>query len=163
VRFDAVVDGHKLRAEVRRTDGGYVVTLDGTTIGVDLLETGDHFLSLLVEGRSYEVGVEKRDGKYRVHLPDGSVTVDLSEASRDGAARPRGPRGPERLVAPMPGRVVRVLAGEGDEVSPGQGLVVIEAMKMENELKSPRQGRVREIAVHEGQAVESGALLVVVG
>jgi hypothetical protein len=91
VRFDAVVDGHKLRAEVRRTDGGYVVTLDGTTIGVDLLETGDHFLSLLVEGRSYEVGVEKRDGKYRVHLPDGSVTVDLSEASREGAARPRGP------------------------------------------------------------------------
>jgi biotin carboxyl carrier protein len=63
----------------------------------------------------------------------------------------------------MPGRVVRVLVGEGDEVAPGQGLVVIEAMKMENELKSPRPGRVREVAVGEGQAVEAGALLVVVG
>jgi len=58
--------------------------------------------------------------------------------------------------------VVRVIAEEGREVGPGEGLVVIEAMKMENELKAPRKGRVREVAVREGQAVEAGALLVVV-
>jgi biotin carboxyl carrier protein len=162
VRFDAVIGERRLRAEVRRTDGGYAVTLDGNTLDVDFLETGDHFASLLVEGRSYEVGVEGRDGRYRIHLPDGAVMVGLAEPSRDGGARPRRSHGPQRLTAPMPGRVVRVLAGEGDEVGAGQGLVVIEAMKMENELKSPRQGRLREVAVCEGQAVEAGALLVVV-
>jgi biotin carboxyl carrier protein len=148
---------------VRRTDGGYTVCLDGNTFEVDFLETGDRFASLLVDGRSYEVGLEARNGQYRIHLPDGAVTVELGEASRDGGARPRRPDGPERLTAPMPGRVVRVMVEEGEDVDSGQGLVVIEAMKMENELKSPRQGRVREIAVREGQAVEAGALLVVVG
>jgi biotin carboxyl carrier protein len=63
----------------------------------------------------------------------------------------------------MPGRVVRVLEAPGAEVAAGQGLVVIEAMKMENELKSPRAGRVLEVAVREGQAVEAGALLALVG
>jgi biotin carboxyl carrier protein len=63
----------------------------------------------------------------------------------------------------MPGRVVRVLRAPGAEVAAGEGLVVIEAMKMENELRSPRAGRVQEVAVREGQAVEAGALLMVVG
>jgi biotin carboxyl carrier protein len=163
VRLDVVVGERKLRAEVRRTDVGYAITLDGSTLDVDFLETGDRFASLLVEGRSYEMGVEGRDGQYRIHLPNGTLTVGLAEASRDGAARPPRSRGPEGLTAPMPGRVVRVLVAEGDDVGAGQGLVVIEAMKMENELRSPRQGRVREVAVREGQAVEAGALLVVVG
>jgi len=63
----------------------------------------------------------------------------------------------------MPGRVVRVIVPEGTPVEAGQGLVVVEAMKMENELRAPRQGRILQIAVREGQAVEAGALLVVVG
>jgi biotin carboxyl carrier protein len=63
----------------------------------------------------------------------------------------------------MPGRVVRVLAAAGDDVAAGQGLVVIEAMKMENEIRAPRAGRVLELGVREGQAVEAGALLAVVG
>jgi biotin carboxyl carrier protein len=163
VRFEAVVGERRLRAEVRRIDGGYAVTLDGVTLDVDFLETGDDFASLLVEGRSYEVGVETRDGQYRIHLPEGAITVGVGEASRDGGVQPRRSHGPERLTAPMPGRVVRILVGEGEEVGAGQGLVVVEAMKMENELKSPRQGRVREVVVGEGQAVEAGALLVVVG
>jgi biotin carboxyl carrier protein len=63
----------------------------------------------------------------------------------------------------MPGRVVRLLVASGADVAAGQGVVVIEAMKMENELRSPRAGRVRELPVREGQAVEAGALLAVVG
>ena len=68
-----------------------------------------------------------------------------------------------RVTAPMPGRVVRVLSAPGADVAAGQGLVVIEAMKMENELRAPRAGRVQELPVREGQAVEAGALLAVVG
>ncbi|MBI3932606.1 MAG: acetyl-CoA carboxylase biotin carboxyl carrier protein subunit [Acidobacteria bacterium] len=62
----------------------------------------------------------------------------------------------------MPGKIVRVLVGAGDEVGAGQGLVVMEAMKMENELRAPRAGRVRELPVREGQTVETGALLALV-
>lgn len=162
MRFDATADGRTLRVEVRGRDGRYTVTLDGRPLEVDLVETGRHFASLLVEGRSHEVGLEKLPGGYRVHFADDTVVVDLMDAAR-GAPLPAGrAEGPFRLTAPMPGRVVRVLARADEDVAAGQGLVVIEAMKMENELRTPRPGRVREIAVREGQAVETGALLAVV-
>jgi biotin carboxyl carrier protein len=70
--------------------------------------------------------------------------------------------GRQQVLAPMPGRVLRVLVQPGDEVQARQGLVVIEAMKMENELMSPKAGRVAEVAVAEGASVEAGRLLVVV-
>jgi len=162
VRLDASVDGHTIRVEVRRRDGGYTVTLDGEALDIDLVETGDHFANLIVDGHSHEIGLETWADGYRVHLPDDTVTVALTEAARGGTRPPRRPVGPTRLTAPMPGRVVRVLAEKGRNVEPGDGLVVIEAMKMENELKAPRKGRVDEVAVREGQAVEAGALLLIV-
>jgi biotin carboxyl carrier protein len=162
VRLDASVDGRTIRVEVRPTEDGYTVTLDGKTRKVDLVETGDHFAILIVDGTSHEVGVEKRGNGYRVHLPDDTVTVALGDPAAGAVSRARRPQGPTRLTAPMPGRVVRVLAEKGSEVEPGQGLVVIEAMKMENELKAPRKGRVDEVAVREGQVVEAGALLLIV-
>ena len=162
MRLDASVDGHTIRVEVRPKDGGYTVTLDDEVLDIDLVETGDHFASLIVDGHSHEIGLEKRTDGYRVHLPDDTITVTLTEAARGAPRRPPRPAGPTRLTAPMPGRVVRVLAEKGRDVEPGDGLVVIEAMKMENELKAPRKGRVDEVAVREGQAVEAGALLLVV-
>jgi biotin carboxyl carrier protein len=90
------------------------------------------------------------------------VEVALREAAAAGALAPRaGTGGPFRLTAPMPGRVVKVLVEAGDTVAEGQGLVVMEAMKMENELRAPRAGRVKELPARERQAVEMGALLVV--
>jgi biotin carboxyl carrier protein len=162
VRLDASVDGRTIRVEVRPTDAGYTVTLDGKALEVDFVATGDHFVSLIVDGGSHEVGLERRPDGYRVHLPDDTITVALADSAVAAAGPPRQPTGPTRLTAPMPGRVVRVLTEKGRDVEPGQGLVVIEAMKMENELKAPRKGRVDEVAVHEGQAVEAGALLLVV-
>ena len=78
------------------------------------------------------------------------------------AAPPARVSGPARIVAPMPGRLVRVLVSTGQDVQAGQGLVVVEAMKMENEIRAPRSGRVKDVPAREGQAVEAGALLVVV-
>ena len=160
--FDATVDGRTLRVDVRGKDGRYTVTIDGKPLEVDLFDGGRDFVSLLIAGRSHEAGLERHASGFTVVLADDVVAVDLAEAARgEGPAHKRLASGPARVMAPMPGRVLRVQVSPGDDVPAGQGLVVVEAMKMENELKAPRAGRVLEVAVREGQAVETGALLVV--
>ena len=159
--FDATVDGRPVRVEVRRGEDAYKVTVDGRVLTVDVQETSRDFLSLLVEGRSYEAGLEKRAGGYRVLLPGHAVEVELSEAAR-GAVAVRKPKGgPLRVSAPMPGKIVRVAVEPGQAVAAGEPLLVMEAMKMENEIRAPREGTVKEIAVRAGQAVETGAVLAV--
>ena len=158
--FEATADGRTIRVEVRGQDGRYTVVLDGRPLEVDARETGRHFLRVLRGGRSYEAGIEKRPGGYTVVLTDDVVAVDIMDATR--ASPPARVSGPARIVAPMPGRLVRVLVSPGQEVQAGQGLVVVEAMKMENEIRTPRSGRVKAVPAREGQAVEAGALLVVV-
>jgi len=161
--FDATVEGRTIRVEVRGGDGRYSLSLDASPLEVDFVPSGSHFASLLVDGESHEVGVEKREDGYTVVFPGESLTVELAAAARGASALARHAPGPARLVAPMPGRVVRVLEAPGADVVAGQALFVIEAMKMENELKAPRAGRLLEVAAREGQAVETGALLAVVG
>jgi biotin carboxyl carrier protein len=162
VIFEAAAGGRVVRVEVKGRDGRYTVTLDGRPMEVDVHAAPGGFLSLLVAGRSHDVGVERRDGQWRVSLREGVIEVALTETGRAAMVKHRkASAGPQRVSAPMPGKVVRVLAEAGVEVRAGQGLVVMEAMKMENEIRAPRDGRVKEIAVREQQAVESGALLAV--
>ena len=101
--FDATVDGRTLRVEVRGKDGRYVVLLDGTPLEVDLQETGRHFVSLLIGGKSYEAGLQKRPGGYNVVLADDVVSVDLAEAiagrRRLPARKARGPAAGHRAHA----------------------------------------------------------------
>jgi biotin carboxyl carrier protein len=161
--YDATVEGKTIRVEVRGKEGRYTVSLDGRLLEIDLHEAGRDFLSLLVDGKSYEVGLEKRPHGYSVVLENDVLAVDLADAARGAVATVRkAAAGPIRIAAPMPGKLVRVLVTPGQEVAGGQGLVVVEAMKMENELRAPRSGRVKEVPVREGQAVETGALLVLV-
>lgn len=158
--FDARLNGQVVRVEVKDREGRFAVTLDGRPLEAELEQTGE-FSSLLVDGQSYELGLEERPGGYRVLLPGRTLEVDLADAATgtDSLARPSG--GPARVTAPMPGKLLRVLVEAGQEVEPGQGLLVMEAMKMENELRAPRAGRVEVVAAREGQAVETGALLLV--
>jgi len=162
VLFDATVEGRVLRVEVTGQDGTYSVQLDGRTLTVDW-HAGADFSSLIVDGRSLEVGLLPREAGYTVLLADETFDVELAEGGlAEASARDPASGGPLRFNAPMPGKIVRVLIEAGQEVSAGQGLIVMEAMKMENELRSPRAGRVRELSVREGQAVETGTLLLVV-
>jgi biotin carboxyl carrier protein len=162
VIFDAVVEGRELRVEVKRVNGRFAVTLAGRPLEIDFVPADRHFASVLVEGRSYDVALEPKDGGYAVHLRDDRLFVQLQDASRaPRAASNRTDHGPARVLAPMPGKIVRVLVDVGQAVENGQGLLVMEAMKMENELRAARAGRVREVKVAERQAVETGALLVV--
>ena len=134
------------------------------TLDVDVRWT-DLGLCLVDEatGRVVDVAVTERGaGEWLLQFPSGNVTtiVDGRLGRRGGDSA--GPSGAQYLTAPMPGRVVRVLVQPGDEVTARQGLVVIEAMKMENELTATRAGRVREVTVAAGAAVEAGRLLVVI-
>jgi biotin carboxyl carrier protein len=159
--YDATVDGRSVRAEVRAgADGRYMVRLDGRPVEVDVRDAGPHAMSLIVDGHAHELMIERREGGYRVVLRGQVLDVSLVEGTRGAVAPRRTAGGPARVQAPMPGKLVRVLVRAGQDVGAGQGLVVMEAMKMENEIRAPRAGRVKEAPVREGQAVETGALLV---
>ncbi|HSD28142.1 MAG TPA: biotin/lipoyl-containing protein [Vicinamibacteria bacterium] len=163
MRFDAEIGGRTLRLSVGARDGGYAVDLDGRQLHVEAVFEGP-FLSLCIDGQRHELGMVRRGDAFAVTSPTGVLEVQLCEAARysDLGAR-RSPAGPARVSAPMPGKVVRVLVGAGQAVEAGDGLVVVEAMKMENELRAPRAGVVLDLPAREGQPVESGALLAVVG
>jgi biotin carboxyl carrier protein len=171
-----IVIGDRVRKVSVTQQGALLhVILDGRTHLVDARRVGNGVLSLLVQSngdarpvRSIEAAILARNGNgdLDVHVSGRTVPVQVREpssrASRTAASGGKPGSGPQRVIAPMPGKIVRVLVKAGDEVKPRQGLVVVEAMKMENELRAAREGRVREVSVVEGQSVEAGAVLVVV-
>ncbi len=172
--YDVEVGGRLRKVALQRKGDRFTVTIDGRAHVVDVKRPDARTLSLLVpdEGsgqvRSWDVGIgEGTDGQLAVHVSGVRVPVRVTP-SRGAWGRRRADgagaslAGPARVVAPMPGRIVRLLVVAGDEVSAGQGLIVVEAMKMENELRSPKEGRVREVRAAEGASVEAGAVLVVV-
>jgi biotin carboxyl carrier protein len=107
-----------------------------------------------VEGRAPELGVTLDNITAQVKISD----ARLRSLARSGGKTAR--RGPQAVASPMPGKVVRLLVRVGDEITAGQGVAVVEAMKMENELKAPRDGKVVEVRAKEGQTVESSETLV---
>jgi biotin carboxyl carrier protein len=163
--------GGRFRVAVR-TGGGADLQVGPTVangapdevLDLDVRPT-DLGLSLIdrVTGRVVDVAVTERPaGQWLLQFPAGSITAIVDgrlSGTRGGAA---GTAGAQRVTAPMPGRIVRVLVQPGDEVTARQGLMVIEAMKMENELTAVRGGRIREVTVAPGAAVEAGRLLVVI-
>ena len=146
--------------------GRYLVRLGPQTIEVDLRAAGNGVYSLLVGGRSYEVDVLPgeegvtvlvRGEPYHIQVQD-ERTARLRAAGAKGG-RPAGKR---MVTSPMPGKVIKHLVKVGDAVAAGQGVIVVEAMKMENELKAPAPGTVREIRAPEGAVVQGGAPLVII-
>jgi biotin carboxyl carrier protein len=175
MRYEVEVGGRLRQVSVVRTGDGFAITLDGQTRRVDAVRIDAHTLSLVVDGvwpdatasgqHSYEVTVTPDPaGALSVRVGAESVGVTLNGRRRWGRkdeARTGG-SGPQRLSAPMPGKVVRVLVKPGDVVQARQPVVVVEAMKMENELRAGRDGTVAEVHAREGSSVEAGALLLVI-
>lgn len=162
MRYFVHVGGRRMEVEV---DGG-VLRVDGATLEVDLAEgRGTTVRSARVGGRSLRV-VPARNGRGEWTLVVEGVTYRAEvldpgeEAVREAAAESRADSGPSPLCAPMPGLVVRVEVEPGDLVEEGQGVVIIEAMKMENELKAPAPARVAAVRVGEGTTVERDQMLV---
>lgn len=143
----------------------YRVAVDGNEFLVDGKKTGLTNYSLIVDNRSFEVDVDITEDEYRVLVDGRSYRVELVDERRvrlGGLQSGIQLQGRQRVSVPMPGKVIEVLVGEGDRVEKGQGLVIVEAMKMENEVRSPIAGEVKQVRVKAGDALEAGALLMVV-
>jgi biotin carboxyl carrier protein len=163
VKFKARAGEREHELHIERRDGSFVVDVDGIEHLVDARKLEADFYSILVADRSYEVSVEANGNEYRVRHGAAVVVVSLADPSRGAREELRGTKdGPEVVTSVMPGKVVRILVAEGETVRPEQGLLVVEAMKMENEIAAPRGGTIRSIEVREGQPVESGARLIVI-
>jgi biotin carboxyl carrier protein len=141
---------------------------DGEKLIADGEEISPGVYSILIDGRSYEAHVSKRPGDADGYSSPYVVAVGLRhylvEIRDPRRWRREGPgvqtKGPQEIVAPMPGRIVKVLVSENQDVVRDQGLVVIEAMKMQNEIRAPRAGRVERIYAEEATGVEAGARLL---
>lgn len=151
--IDAVREGSRMR-----------VTIDGRTIEADAVEVAECTYSVVIGGRSFEVRVEPRAGGLHVHAGPREYSIVIADP-RAWRGRHGGgleAEGRQEIVAPMPGKIVRVLVEQGAAVEAGQGLLVVEAMKMQNEIRSPKKGTLERLLVKEGQAVNSGEALGVV-
>ena len=164
MRLHVEVGGRVRAVTIARREHSIVATLDDTQMELDVvaLGRGRYSLRAIATGRQHDVRVTA-SGAHAFDVAVDGITLTAirrpgAQVARRGAADGDGPA---RLVAPMPGKVVRVLVAPGDEVVARQGLVVVEAMKMENELRAGRAGRVSQVLISEGTSVEAGALLVV--
>jgi len=164
--YEVVVGNSIFRVELIRGEKSWRCRLSEPSgpareLEIDAHAAANDTLSLLIAGRSYEI---RRDaGSGEVILQGERFPVEVRDLRSLRSRRAgREERGPKKLVAPMPGKIVRVLVEEKGEVEAGQGIVVVEAMKMQNELKSPKKGIVTKLLVSEGAAVNAGDALAVI-
>jgi biotin carboxyl carrier protein len=162
--YDVIVDGKAHRLELEKVDAGWKCRLDGQEVHVDAVLPRRDVLSLLVDGHAHEVKREQTATDLHLWVGRTRFAVEIRD-SRSLRARKGGvqdEKGPRRIIANMPGRIVRLLVGEQAQVEAGQGIVVVEAMKMQNEIKSPKKGIVKKITTAAGAAVNAGDVLAIV-
>jgi biotin carboxyl carrier protein len=165
VIFDIELGGKKHRIEAAQSGEREKWSIDGREVAADVVEIAPGVFSLLIDGQSIEVRVEKFAGKLRVAV----VGREYEAAVRDPREWKRGgggaaeAEGRAQIMAPMPGKVIRLLVAGGDTIEAGQGIVVVEAMKMQNEIRSTKSGKVEKLAVAEGQTVNAGDLVAIIG
>lgn len=164
--FIAKLGGESCRVEIEEMDKSlYRVSVDGNDLVVDAKKTGLSSYSLIIDNRSFEVDVDVSEDEYRVLVDGRSYHIHLIDERRirlGGLQTGIQLQGRQNVAVPMPGKVIAVLVSEGDRVEKGQGLVIVEAMKMENEVRSPISGEVKEVRAKAGETLEAGAVLVVV-
>lgn len=148
------------RVKVRRDGDGYEVSIGGRTYHVDAEAARAGLHSLRIDGAQHEVAVHRQDeDTWWVSTAHGAGPVEVADPLTHLAAQTRGGEGGRRrhtIKAYMPGRVVTLLVQEGQEVTTGQGVLVLEAMKMENEIRAEHDGTVTKVHVQPGQAVDMG-------
>jgi biotin carboxyl carrier protein len=161
--YDVTIDGKNYRLELDRAEGQWSCRLDGRDVDVDAVLVRPDVLSLRIGDLAYEIKSERVASETHLWVGASRFSVEIRDPrSLRSRSRAGDDQGPRKVVAPMPGKVVRLLVREGDQVELGAGLAVVEAMKMQNEIKSPKKGIVRKILMSEGAAVNAGDVLAIV-
>jgi len=164
--YNVVLDGAAAEVGIQPLSGGrYQVVIDGTTYDVDARTVGADFLSLIVDNRTRDLALSPNGGVWELHGKDRRHHLLISDGRRKAWLRSgagSGPAGPAVVKAAMPGKIVQVEVKEGDRVAPGSGLLIIEAMKMENEINAHRDGVVQSLTSGPGQPVRTGQVICLV-
>jgi biotin carboxyl carrier protein len=162
--YEVNIDGKNYRLELERGEKSWRCRLDGREVEMDAVLTRPDVLSVIIEGKAYEIKRERTavDLHYWVGPVRYAAEVRDPRSLRSRKAAGADDAGPRKLIAPMPGKVVRLLVAEKDEVEAGQGIMVVEAMKMQNEIKSPKKGTVQKIVVMEGASVNPADVLAII-
>ena len=161
--YEIAIDGKSYRLDLSQAEGRWSCHVDGREVDVDAVLARPNVLSVRLGNIAYEVKCERVGGDIHIWVGSQRFAAEVRDPrslrSRTRAAEDHGPK---KLTAPMPGKVVRILLSQGTEVEAGAGVLVVEAMKMQNEVKSPKKGTIQKILVSEGAAVNSGDVLAIV-
>ena len=161
MKYITIINDTRFEIEIEK-DGS--LRVNGEPREVDFLALGPSLYSILMDHRSYEMVIEEREGAYEVLMQGRLYTGEVLDERAQLLAMRRGGLGVESgelsVKSPMPGLIVAIPVTEGQEVKKGQTLVILESMKMQNELKTPRDGIVQRISVAPGQSVEQNKLLI---
>jgi biotin carboxyl carrier protein len=162
MKFEVMISDTRRIVELERDANRWRISLDGEPVDADAVEIAPNNFSILLNGKSHEIIV----------APNPNGTLTLQAAHREFIAEVINPRawrgrrhgaleaeGRQQILAPMPGKIIRVLVQAGEKVEVGQGLLVVEAMKMQNEIRSPKSGTVDRLLIKEGQPVNAGEVL----
>jgi biotin carboxyl carrier protein len=161
--YEVTIDGKNYRLDLNRADGRWSCRLDGRDLEVDAILVRPDVLSLRIGNMAYEVKSERVANDLQLWVGSTCFAAEVRDPrSLRGRSRAADDHGPKKITASMPGKVVRLLVREGEAVDQGAGVAVVEAMKMQNEIKSPKKGAVRKILVSEGATVNPGDVLAIV-
>jgi biotin carboxyl carrier protein len=164
MRYNIRLSGRTYRLDLQRKEEHWQCRLDGRDISIQAVLISVDTLSILFGGKSFEVKQEPTGDGIVVFIQGTRYEVSI-EDPRSWRGRTRAAReeaGPQKLIASMPGKVVRVLAQEGDTIFSGQSIAVVEAMKMQNEIRSPGAGVLKKLLAHEGMKVDAGEVLAII-
>jgi biotin carboxyl carrier protein len=148
--------------DLEKVGSSYKVSLDGQPVDADVILAAPNAVSVILNGSAFEIHIAPSlDGTYKLQTGPHEYHADVRDPRAWRGKKQGGleAEGRQHVLAPMPGKVIRLLVKVGDEVEAGQGLIVVEAMKMQNEILSPKKGKVERLQAKEGQAVNAGDVL----
>jgi biotin carboxyl carrier protein len=162
--YEILIEGKPHKLELSPAESGWDCTLDGKQYKVDAVIARRDVISVIIDGDCYEAKREQLRDDLHIWVKAVRFAAEVRDprSLRSRRAAAGAAAGPAKVVAPMPGKIVRILAREKDEVEAGAGVLVVEAMKMQNELKSPKKGTVSKLLVKEGALVNAGDVLAIV-
>jgi biotin carboxyl carrier protein len=165
MKLELEIEGQSMEVEFTMADGTARLAVGGVRQEAQVSEPEPGMFLILLNNRVYRCVVEKSPtGSVEVIINGRRIPVSVRDKKhlRAGSGASAGATGSVILTSPMPGKIVRVLLSAGDEVDAHQGVMIVEAMKMQNEVQSPKAGKIAEIKVAEGQTVNAGEPLAVI-